>query len=374
MTVPPPARVGMRLEEVDTPALLIDLDAFERNIAKMAGFVKEAGVAIRPHAKTHKSPMIALKQIAAGASGQCCQKVGEAEVLVHGGVRDVLVSNQIVGTSKLARLAALSKHAKVAVCADNADNVADIDAAAGAAGTTLEVLVEVDLGMQRCGVTPGAPAADLAKKIDAAPNLTFGGLQVYHGSAQHVRGFTERKAVIAKAGEMVSESVRALAAAGLQCRLVTGAGTGTFQFEAGSGVWNELQAGSYIFMDADYGRNLAEDGEPVSTFEHSLFVYATVMSRPTADRAILDCGHKAASIDAGLPVVADFADITYAGASDEHGKCLMGAAAPNLKLGQKIRLIPGHCDPTVNLHDWYVGYRGEVVECLWPVAARGMAF
>jgi 3-hydroxy-D-aspartate aldolase len=374
MTIRPPAEIGMAADDVDTPALLVDLDAFEHNIALMAKMVASFGVNHRPHAKTHKSPDVARRQIAAGAVGQCCQKVGEAEVLVAGGIEDVLVSNQVVGPRKLDRLAALARQASIGVCVDDAGNIEDINAAAKRFGSTVEVLVEVDIGAGRCGVMPGAPAVVLAKKIDAASNLKFGGLQAYQGRAQHIRGHGERKVAIDKAGALVKETVAKLTAAGLDCRLVTGAGTGTFQFEARSGVWNELQAGSYCFMDADYSLNLSEDGEFFDTFRQSLFVLATVMSHPTRDRAVLDAGLKASSIDAGLPRIADLLDVTYVGASDEHGTLALGVKAPEIKLGDKLRLIPGHCDPTVNLHDWYVGIRGGVVESLWPVAARGAGF
>ncbi|MDE0808219.1 MAG: DSD1 family PLP-dependent enzyme [Alphaproteobacteria bacterium] len=374
MTIRPPAEIGMAADDVDTPALLVDLDAFEHNIALMARMVASFGVNHRPHAKTHKSPDVARRQIAAGAVGQCCQKVGEAEVLVAGGIEDVLVSNQVVGPRKLDRLAALARQASIGVCVDDAGNIEDINAAAKRFGSTVEVLVEVDIGAGRCGVMPGAPAVVLAKKIDAASNLKFGGLQAYQGRAQHIRGHGERKVAIDKAGALVKETVAKLTAAGLDCRLVTGAGTGTFQFEARSGVWNELQAGSYCFMDADYSLNLSEDGEFFDTFRQSLFVLATVMSHPTRDRAVLDAGLKASSIDAGLPRIADLLDVTYVGASDEHGTLALGVKAPEIKLGDKLRLIPGHCDPTVNLHDWYVGIRGGVVESLWPVAARGAGF
>lgn len=374
MTTRPVAEIGMAAEDVDTPALLVDLDAFEHNIALMADLVSGFGVNHRPHAKTHKSPVIARRQIAAGAVGQCCQKVGEAEILVAGGVDDVLVSNQIVGARKLDRLAGLARQARIGVCVDDAGNIADINAAAERFGAKIEVLVEIDIGAGRCGVAPGAAAVGLAKTVDAAANLTFGGLQAYQGRAQHIRGFGERKVAIDKAGALVKDTVDQLAAAGLQCRLVTGAGTGTFPFEASSGIWNELQAGSYCFMDSDYGLNLGEDGEHVDTFRQSLFVLATVMSHPTRDRAVLDAGHKAASVDSGLPRIADLADVTYAGASDEHGTLVLGGNAAAIHLGDKVRLVPSHCDPTVNLHDWYVGVRGGVVESLWPVAARGAAF
>jgi 3-hydroxy-D-aspartate aldolase len=374
MTIRPPAEIGMAADDVDTPALLVDLDAFEHNITLMAKMVASFGVNHRPHAKTHKSPDVARRQIAAGAVGQCCQKVGEAEALVAGGIEDVLVSNQVVGPRKLDRLAALARQARIGVCVDDAGNIEDINAAAKRFGSTVEVLVEIDIGAGRCGVMPGAPAVDLAKKIDAASNLKFGGLQAYQGRAQHIRGHGERKVAIDKAGAHVKETVAKLTAAGLDCRLVTGAGTGTFQFEAGSGIWNELQAGSYCFMDADYSLNLSEDGEFFDTFRQSLFVLATVMSHPTRDRAVLDAGLKASSVDAGLPRIADLPDVTYVGASDEHGTLVLGVGAPEIKLGDKLRLIPGHCDPTVNLHDWYVGVRGGVVETLWPVAARGAGF
>jgi 3-hydroxy-D-aspartate aldolase len=374
MAIRPPAEIGMAAEDVDTPALLIDLDGFEHNIALMAKMVASLGVNHRPHAKTHKSPDVARRQIAAGAVGQCCQKVGEAEVLVAGGIEDVLVSNQVVGPRKLDRLAALARQARIGVCVDDAGNLENINAAAQRFGSTVEVLVEIDIGAGRCGVVPGVAAVELAKKIDAASNLKFGGLQAYQGRAQHIRGHGERKVAIDKAGAHVKDTVAKLSAAGLECRLITGAGTGTFQFEAKSGVWNELQAGSYCFMDADYSLNLAEDGEFFDTFRQSLFVLATVMSHPTRDRAVLDAGLKASSVDSGLPRIADLPDVTYVGASDEHGTLVLGAEAPEIKLGDKLRLIPGHCDPTVNLHDWYVGVRGGVVETLWPVAARGAAF
>lgn len=374
MTARPPAEIGMDEADVDTPALVVDLDAFEDNIARMARMAAEFGVAHRPHAKTHKSADVARRQIAAGAVGQCCQKVGEAEALAAGGIADILVSNQIVGRRKLDRLAALAREVRLSVCADDAGNVDDIGAAAARFGTRIEVLVEIDVGAGRCGVAPGAAAVALAQRIDAAPGLDFGGLQAYQGRAQHIRGHGERKQAIDKAGALVRDTVERLAAAGLSCRLVTGAGTGTFPFEAASGVWNELQAGSYCFMDADYGLNLGEDGEYMDTFRQSLFVLATVMSRPVPDRAVVDAGHKAASVDCGLPRVADLADATYAGASDEHGTLTLGPGARGVRLGDKLRLVPGHCDPTVNLHDWYVGLRGGIVEAVWPVGARGAMF
>ncbi len=374
MFVRPPAEIGQAEQDVDTPALIIDLEVFEANVAHMAETVRSLGIAHRPHAKTHKSADIARRQVAAGAVGQCCQKVGEAEVLVAGGIQDVLVSNQIVGQRKIDRLAALAREARIAVCVDDAQNVADLSAAARRFGTELDVLVEIDIGAGRCGTRPGAPAVALAQQVAAAPALTFAGLQAYQGRAQHIRGHGERRQAILNAAELVRETVVALEEAGLSCRLITGAGTGTYPFEAEAGVWNEIQAGSYCFMDADYRLNLDADGEQEATFGQSLFVLATVMSRPTRDRAVIDAGLKAFSVDSGLPRPAGLEDVTYVGASDEHGTLTLGPQAPGLALGQKLRLVPGHCDPTVNLHDWYVGIRNGTVESIWPVGARGAGF
>ena len=374
MTLAPPAEVGMSIDMVDTPALLIELDPFERNLARMAALAASLGMALRPHAKTHKSPDIAHRQIALGAVGQCCQKVSEAEVLVAGGVSDILVSNEVVGDRKLDRLAALARDSRVAVCADDRANVEALDAAAARADTTLEVLVEIDVGGGRCGVRSSQDAVALAQAIDAAGQLRFGGLQAYHGTAQHIRAHSDRRAAIVGAAEQVRSARAALAGAGLDCARITGAGTGSFSFEAETSEWDELQCGSYVFMDADYAKNRDADDAAFTTFEHSLFVLATVMSRPEPAVAVVDAGHKAAAIDSGNPVPAGLADIAYTGASDEHGALRVGRAAAALALGDKIRLIPGHCDPTVNLHDWYVCVRNDVVEAVWPVAARGGMF
>ena len=356
----------MPLAEVDTPALLLDLDAFERNVATMAEAAR--GMRLRPHAKSHKCPEIAKRQIAAGAVGVCCQKVSEAEALVAGGVGDVLIANEVVGRAKLARLAELAKRAHVSVCVDDASIAGELDDAARAAGVRLDVLVEVDVGASRCGVEPGEPALRLARAVNASANLRFAGLHAYHGSAQHLRSVDERRAAIAQAVEKARRTRDLIEDEGLDCEVVTGAGTGTFLFEQASGVYNELQPGSYIFMDADYGRN-SWDGFP--RFGQSLFIWTTVMSTPAAGRVVVDAGLKAHSVDSGMPLVVGFPGVEYVRASDEHGvlKVASGARAP--ALGDKLRLVPGHCDPTVNLYDWLVGVRGERVEALWPIAARG---
>ena len=367
----PPAEPGAPEAEIDTPALLLDLDAFEANLDRMAALLAPTGTKLRAHAKTHKSPVIAHLQMARGAVGQCVQKVAEAEVLAWGGVPDILVSNEVVGARKLARLAALARISRIALCADDPAQIVAIEAAAAAAGLRLSVLVEIDTGAGRCGVAPGPEAVALARRIAASPHLRFGGLQAYHGSAQHKRTPAERGALIAGAVDGARRTVEQLRQQGLDCPIVGGGGTGSFMLEAQSGVFTEIQAGSYAFMDADYARNLDEAGQPVATFRHALFVLATVMSAPRPGVAVLDAGHKAVAVDSGLPTVWQRPDLRYVSASDEHGKLEAGSETTAPKLGEKLRLVPGHCDPTVDRYDWYVGVRGGRVACLWPVAARG---
>ena len=374
-----PGQPGMPLADVDTPALIIDLDAFERNLTKMAAHVAKTGVKLRPHAKTHKSPIIGLKQMALGAVGLCCQKVSEAEAMVQGGIPDVYVSNEVVGARKLERLAGLARQARVMVAVDNETAIEQLGAAARKAGAEIRVLVEINVGANRCGVEPGEPAVALAQRVNREKGLVFAGLQSYQGRAQHLRTIEERRAAIGAAIEMTARTITALKGAGLSCEVVGGAGTGTFDIEAASGVYTELQAGSYCFMDADYARNRKADGSRYDAFEHALFVYATVMSTPVADRAVVDAGLKALAFDSGMPEVPGLQGALYERPSDEHGSLNVAACNHRPKLGDKVMLIPGHCDPTVNLHDWYVGVRGigsadARVESLWPVAARGALF
>lgn len=367
MSATPPAQVGMVINEIDTPALFVELDAYERNLDRMAKRFEGTPARLRAHAKTHKCPIIALHQMARGAIGVCCQKVGEAEAMVNGGVTDVLVSNQVVGKSKLARLAALAKRAKVAVCADDVQNVQDLAEAAAAFGVRLPVLVEIDVGAARCGVPPGESAVQLAKQIASHASLVFAGLQAYHGAAQHIYEAVKRKHIIEQSSTLTRGTVEQLHAAGFKCNWVTGAGTGTYEFEISSGVYTEIQAGSYIFMDADYRRVKG----PSEQFEHSLFVLSTIMSRPTQERAVCDAGLKAHSVDSGLPQVFQRPDIEFVGVADEHGTLRLHDLSKGPKLGDKLSLVPGHCDPTVNLYDWYVCVRNGKVEALWPITARG---
>ncbi|KQY97368.1 alanine racemase [Pseudolabrys sp. Root1462] len=372
----PPAEIGAPFFDIDTPALVIDLDAMERNMALLAARVKALGVRLRPHAKTHKSAIIAAKQVALGAVGICCQKVAEAEALAAGGVRDILVSNEVVGGRKLARLAALARQIKIGVCVDHLDQVALLNEAARQAGSRIDVLIEIDVGGRRCGIAPGPLAVTFAAEIARCANLRFGGLQAYHGRAQHLRTPAERQAAIGAAQRGVADTVAHLKAAGFACDTIGGAGTGTFLLEGGSGVWNELQAGSYIFMDADYARNVSDEGGNAPRFEHALFVLATVMSATSTEQVVVDAGHKALSNDSGFPDVWQRPGLAYQRPSDEHGIITVAAGAQPPAWGNKLLLVPGHCDPTVNLHDWYVGVRDfgtphARVETLWPVDARG---
>jgi 3-hydroxy-D-aspartate aldolase len=362
----PPTRIASPIADVETPALVIDLDAYERNLDRMVGSLQGHPVRLRAHAKTHKCPIIANHQISRGAVGICCQTLGEAEAMVCGGVRNILITNQIVSPGKLRRLAALAKQAEVMVCVDDEANLHDLDAAAESFGVRLPVLVEVNVGQNRCGVEPGAPTLALAKSIAACRSLRFAGIQAYHGKAQHIYEHGRRAEVVDGAVSLVRQSVDLLRSHGFECELVSGGGTGTYRIEAASGVYNEVQAGSYIFMDADY-QKVRGDGP---AFESALFVLTTVISR-SGGRAVCDAGLKASSLDSGMPVVQNRPEIQYLGASDEHGTLQLDGDPGALRVGDRLWLIPGHCDPTVNLYDWYVGIRGGIVEALWPISARG---
>ncbi len=369
-----PAAIGMYEADIQTPCLVVDLDAFERNVVKMRDFCTEMGVRHRVHGKMHKSADVAHYQISHGdAVGVCCQKVSEAESFARAGIKDILVSNQVRDLAKIDRLARMPKlGARTLCCIDDLDNVADLSAAAVKHGTQIEVLVEIDCGAGRCGVSAGQPVVDLAKAIEAAPGLKFSGIQAYQGAMQHMQSFEDRKAKIDIAVAMVRESTDMLKAEGLECDIVGGGGTGSYYFEGNSGVFNELQCGSYAFMDADYQRIHDEEGKPISEFENALFILSSVMSHAKTDRAICDAGLKAQSVDSGLPVIFGRTDVEYIKCSDEHGVI----ADPDnvLKINDKLKLIPGHCDPTCNVHDWYVGVRNGKVEKIWPITARGLAY
>jgi len=371
-----PAKPGMAEADIQTPCLVLDLDALERNIRKMGDYAKAHGMRHRAHGKMHKSvDVMKLQERLGGAIGVCCQKVSEAEVFVRGGIKDVLVSNQVRDPAKIDRLARLPKlGSRIIVCVDDPANVAELSAAAVRHGTTIECFVEIDCGAGRCGVTTTEAVVEIARAIAAAPGLKFTGIQAYQGAMQHLDSYDDRKAKLDAAIAQVKAAVEGLKAAGLEPELVSGGGTGSYYFEAGSGVYNELQCGSYAFMDADYGRIRDKDGNRIDQgeWENALFILTSIMSHAKADKAICDAGLKAQSVDSGLPFVFGRTDVKYIKCSDEHG--VIEDPQGVLKVGDKLRLVPGHCDPTCNVHDWYVGVRGGKVEAVWPVSARGKAY
>ena len=371
-----PASIGMDEADIQTPALVLDLDALERNIEKMGDWAKAHGMRHRVHGKMHKSVDVALLQGKLGGScGVCCQKVSEAEVFARGGIKDVLVSNQVRQPAKIDRLARLPKFgARTICCVDDVENVADLSSGAVRHGTEIECLVEIDCGAGRCGVTTTADVVEIAKAIHAAHGLKFAGLQAYQGAMQHLDSYEERKAKIEIAVAQVRDAVDALKAEGLECDIVGGGGTGSYYFEGTSGVYNELQCGSYAFMDADYGRILDKDGNRIDQgeWENALFILTSVMSHAKSDKAIVDAGLKAQSVDSGLPTIYGRNDVEYVKCSDEHG--VVSDPAGVLQVNDTLKLVPGHCDPTCNVHDWYVGVRNGKVESLWPVSARGKAY
>ena len=372
------AWVGQGVAAIDTPALVIDLDAMERNLARMADFCRARGLRLRPHAKMHKSAEIARLQMAHGAVGVCVQKTDEALALAQAGVRDIYISNEVVAPAKLARLAQAVRErpTRFAIAVDSALGIARLAAALQQANVTgpaaIDVLVEIDVGHGRCGVPPAEVLA-LVQLLMEHRTLRFAGLQAYHGSAQHRRASAERDAALAASETAVRQALAALSAAGIAVPLVTGAGTGSFVREAASGLWGELQTGSYLFMDADYAANQADPGAPL--FEHALFIKSAVMSA-AAHHAVCDAGHKSHAIDSGLPSVWLPQGLAYANGGDEHGILrAAGGAAALPALGETLWLVPGHCDPTVNLHDFAIGLRGGLdagqVERLITIDARG---
>lgn len=371
-----PASIGMAEADIQTPCLVLDLDALERNVKKMGDFAKDAGMRHRSHGKMHKSVDVQkLQESLGGACGVCCQKVSEAEVFARGGIKDVLVSNQVTQPAKIKRLANLPKlGARTICCVDDLNNVGDLSNAAVDAGTQIECLVEIDCGAGRCGVTTTPQVVEIAKAIDAAEGLKFAGLQAYQGAMQHLDSYEERKGKTQIAIDMVQDAVDALKSEGLACDIVGGGGTGSYYFESASNVFNELQCGSYAFMDADYGRILDADGNRIDDgeWENALFILTSVMSHAKADKAIVDAGLKAQSVDSGLPTIFGRTDVEYVKCSDEHG--VVADPQGVLKVNDKLKLVPGHCDPTCNVHDWYVGVRGGKVEVIWPVSARGKAY
>jgi len=357
--------IGAEIQHLDTPVLLLDLDALHRNIARMAEFSRATGCHVRPHVKSHKTPRVARMQIDAGAIGVTCSKLGEAEVMVAGGINNILISTELVGESKLARLRSLARHANITAVFDDRRTAAAVAAAVKQADVTIGALVDVNVGQDRTGVEPGAAAADLAEYLAGLPNLRFEGLQGYEGNLQHVYDPDERRARCDEAMEKLLATRRAIEARGLPVRVVSTAGTGTCAFAAAHHSVTEVQPGSYIFMDSDY---LSVRGLP---FELSLTLLTTVLSRPRRGVAIVDAGFKSISTDAGMPKVKGVSQTVYKPHGDEHGRLESPDDDLLPGLGSVVELVPSHCDTTVNLHDNFFVMSGGRVQAVWTIAARG---
>lgn len=357
---------GTPKDELDTPAFIVDLDAMERNIKKMASYFQEREANIRPHMKHHKTPAIAHKQLAAGnAVGVCCQKLGEAEVMADAGIENILVTYEVIGSTKIRRLMSLRNRAKVMVISDSPDNIKDLSDGAQAFGVSLGVLVDVNSGMNRCGVDPGEPTIELAKTIASSPGLEFMGLHGYEGHVQAVADLEERST---KAREIMGRLVATaddIRKCGLPVQIVTAGGTGTYNITGDFPGVDEVQAGSYVFMDGRY-RSVLQDFELAGT------VLAMVVSRSAPDRAILDSGMKTLSTDQWPPEVAGFPGMQVQRPSDEHlTVTLTDSDSRQLRPGDKVEVIPCHNDTTVNLHSHLFGLRNGKLENVWEVAAKG---
>lgn len=358
--------VGMSKTELDTPALCLDLPTVEGNVQRMAGFLAPLPTQLRPHFKTHKSPLLAQKQLAAGAIGITCAKLGEAEVLAQAGVQDMLIANQIVIPAKIARLVNLAAHTEVMVAVDQAENVAMLAEAAAAKGVKLRVLIEVDNGMDRCGTLPGAPTVALAQAIAAAPSLRFEGVMGYEGHAVMIRDLAEREGVVHEAMGLLTDTADQIRAAGIPVKIVSAAGTGTYAITAKVPGVTELQAGSYITMDVRY-----HDEVGIDEFGCALTLVASVI-HVRESHAVIDAGLKCLTSEFGLPKVLGAPGWKLASLSEEHGKLVPADDAPApLKVGDQIELVPTHGCTTINLHDVYHVMRDGVLEAIWPIAGRG---
>jgi 3-hydroxy-D-aspartate aldolase len=356
---------------LNTPALVIDRDALDRNIAAMAAFAKQNGLKLRPHAKTHKSVDIARLQMAAGALGVCCAKLGEAEALAGQGINAILLTSPVVTPQAIARLSALHERiGDLMVVADNPDNVAALAAAAKDASRPLPILVDIDPGIRRTGVSSPEAGVALARAISAAPSLRFAGVQYYCGAQQHIEKYEERRASIAERTDYLRSVIDQLKAANLAPPIVSGGGTGTHHIDAALGAFTELQVGSYVFMDRQY-EDCDLRGEAAQPFERALFVDTHVISANSQGMATLDAGFKALSTDGGSPRVISGAPeaAMFVFMGDEHGALI--AMDHAFKIGDAVSLSPPHCDPTVNLYDAYHIVREGTLIDIWPVTARG---
>jgi len=364
--------IGQSVMEVPTPALLIDLDVFESNMAAMRDACAARSRNYRPHGKAHKSPVIAKKQLEYGAQGQCAAKLGEAEVLVNGGIRDVLITAPVVGPRKIQRLLALQAITPdVKVVVDSLENIKDLSAASAAKNRKLKVLIDVNVGQNRTGIDTPQEAADLARQIDREKGLELAGIQGYGGNNQHIVAFENRRAIELLSLDRAVQARRAVEKAGFPVGILSVGGTGTYNIDTEIPEVTEIQPGSFIFMDAHYSSIGGPNNADFSDFGNSLSVLTTIISHPSKGRAITDGGNKALSTDESMPVPKGLTGVAYWPGGDEYG--IIGLKKPNreLKVGDKLEFIPGHCDTTVNLYNYFFGVRKGVVEAVWPIEGRG---
>jgi len=360
------AIIGMNKWDLDTPALLIDLGAMERNIEHMARFFREHGTQWRPHSKCHKSPAIAHKLLAAGSIGITCAKLGEAEVMGANGIQDILVANEVVGPRKIERLVNLRRHADVMVCADDPGNVAALGAAAREKGVAIRVLVEVNIGLNRCGTAPGEETLDLARKIANTEGLTFSGLMGYEGHVIAIEDPEEKRTASHEALAHLIRSKELIEAEGIPVEIISAGGTGDYQISGAYPGITEIQAGGGIFMDRMYYERCHVTGH-----EFALTLLATITSRAVAGRAIIDAGMKTMSLQHGTPMVKGREGVTFASLSAEHGILDLETPQEDMAVGDKIEIIVGYSDTTNFLHDRFYGIRGETVEVVWDLLGRG---
>lgn len=360
--------------DLPTPALMVDLDAFESNVAKMIGYVKGKGRAIRPHAKTHKCAEIGKYLIRQGAVGACAAKITEAEALANEGVTGLLVTTAVIGKPKIERaMALLKRRPETMLVVDNAQNVRDLNDAAAAAKLKVNVAIDLFVG-GRTGIVGGAPAVSLGELIAQQPHLKLAGIQAYAGHASHTPGFENRKRVSIEAMTPAVETRRTLEAKGIACPWLSGGSTGTYNIDTEIDGITELQPGSFMFMDVDYNRIGGQSSAEIyNDFRNALFVAATVVSKPKDDMAIVDGGLKAFSTDKPFPPRwRGGEELTYAFAGDEHGR-ITSKVGKSVNVGDRLEFIIPHCDPSVNLYDRIYAVRGEQVEAVWKVTARGMS-
>lgn len=357
-------QIGMPKWDIDTPALLVDVSAMEQNISKMAKFASAEGVSLRPYIKTHKSTILAQKQLAAGAVGIGCAKLGEAEVMAAAGINDILIGNQIIGVAKIERLINLARNTDVIVAVDNRQNVDQLSTTAAAKGVKIRIIVELDVGLHRCGVKPGEAALSLAKYVDTAPGLKFCGFMGYEGHLQHVAEPEERAARVKEDVGLLVKTAEMAKLAGLRVDIVSASGTVTYKETGKLPGIIEIQPGTYIFMDSNYYPIMPD-------FERALTVLATVVSHPEEDYVLIDAGSKALSTESGMPEIKDIAGAKLTRVWEEHGKVELGEPSLRLKIGDKVEIYPSHVCTTVNLYDQYFAISNDRVEAVWEIDARG---